>query len=71
MTGSSSGTGADLGQTASHRDSMLWWEQQLAWVQYQLIIGSCMDNTDVWGPINCYEDFVFVLGAMLCWHFCM
>lgn len=53
MTGSSSGTGADLGQTASRQDFMLWWERQLAWVWYLLIIASCMDNTDVWGHTNC------------------
>lgn len=61
MTGSSSGSGADLGQTASHQDFMLWWERQLAWVQYLPIIASCM-----FGELQIvYEGFLFVLGALL------
>lgn len=55
-TGSSSGTGAGLGQTVSHQGFMLWWEQQLAWVWSLLVIGLCVTSTDVWehaldGPV--------------------
>lgn len=61
MTGSSSGTGADLGQTVSHQDFMLWWEQQLAWVRSLLVIGLCVTNTGVWR--HALEGPVFVLAA--------
>lgn len=40
---------------------MLWWERQLAWVQYLPVIASCM-----FGDLQIvYEGFLFVLGALL------